>query len=234
MRLGLAAVRPSPSMRHTMHRQSVPVALQLGMETGAFTASCIMAGWLGVTELASYQVMVTIGTLGFLLYYSFGAGLSIRLAAAYGLRDWSRVRSAARAGTHILLAMAVISSLTFLVFGKSLASLFTTDAAVLSLAASLIPPLMLYQLGDAMQVCFSNALRATRDVQSVMWIAFVSYVVVNIPVGYFLAFPCGMGSAGLFYAFSAGLFTAGTLFLLRFGRFTVPYLHLKLPTKRLV
>ena len=77
---------------------------------------------------------------------------------------------------------------------------------------------MLYQLGDAMQVCFSNALRATRHVQSVMWIAFVSYVVVNIPVGYFLAFPCGMGSAGLFYAFSAGLFTAGTLFFLRFRR----------------
>ena len=216
-RLGFFA-RHSKGGVKFVHRQSLPIGLQMGMESGSFTMSGIMAGWLGAVDLATFQVMVTIGTLGFLLYYSFGAGLSIRLAAAYGLRDWSRVRSAARAGTHILLAMAVISSLTFLVFGKSLASLFTTDAAVLSLAASLIPPLMLYQLGDAMQVCFSNALRATRHVQSVMWIAFVSYVVVNIPVGYFLAFPCGMGSAGLFYAFSAGLFTAGTLFFLRFRR----------------
>ncbi|MGM9694069.1 MAG: MATE family efflux transporter [Alloprevotella sp.] len=216
-RLGFFARRRKGGVKY-VHLQSLPIGLQMGMESGSFTVSGIMAGWLGAIDLATFQVMVTIGTLGFLLYYSFGAGLSIRLAAAYGLRDWQRVRSAARAGTRILLAMAVISSLTFLFLGKTLASLFTTDAAVLSLAVSLIPPLMLYQLGDAMQVCFSNALRATRHVQSVMWIAFVSYVVVNIPVGYFLAFPCGMRSAGLFYAFSAGLFTAGILFFLHFRR----------------
>ena len=122
------------------------------------------------------------------------------------------------AGVVILLGMACVSSLTFVLGGRWLIGLFTTDASVLGLCLSLIPPLVLYQLGDAMQICFANALRGTAHVQSMMWIAFVSYVVVNLPIAYVLAFPLGMGSMGLFLAFSAGLFTAALLFARQYYR----------------
>ena len=52
-----------------INRQSFPISLQMGMESGAFTVSGIMAGWLGAVDLATYQVMITLGGLGFLLYY---------------------------------------------------------------------------------------------------------------------------------------------------------------------
>lgn len=201
-----------------VNRQSLPIALQMGMESGAFTFTGIMAGWIGAVELATFQVMVTIGTLGFLFYYSFGAGLSIRVAVFYGLKDWVQLRRAARAGCHILLAMATCSSLMFFFGGELLIRSFTTDAAVIVLSLSLIPPLILYQLGDAMQICFANALRGTSHVMSMMWIAFISYLVVNLPAGYILAFPLGFGTYGLFIAFSLGLFTAAALFFTQFRR----------------
>ena len=215
-RLGLAAVRPTPSMRRTMHRQSVPVALQLGMETGAFTASCIMAGWLGVTELAAYQVMVTIGTLGFLVYYSFGAAMSIRIAGFIGAGNLAAVRPATRAGVVLLLASATVAAGVFLGFGDSLLRFFTGDEAVLAMAATLLFPLALYQFADSMQTCFANALRGTSHVVSMMWIAFVSYIVINIPLGYLLAFPLGFGIRGLYFAFTGGLLCAAVLYASRF------------------
>ena len=201
-----------------MHAQSWPIGMQMGMESGAFTFTGIMAGWIGAVDLAAFQVMVTVGTLGFLFYYSFGAGVSIRVAAFMGSQSWQQVRQATRAGVVILLGMACVSSLTFVLGGRWLIGLFTTDAAVLGLCLSLLPPLVLYQLGDAMQICFANALRGTAHVQSMMWIAFVSYVVVNLPMAYVLAFPLGMGSMGLFLAFSAGLFTAALLFARQYYR----------------
>ena len=73
----------------------------MGMESGAFTVSGIMAGWLGAVDLATYQVMITIGGLGFLLYYSFGSGITIRIAHFYGQSDWLSLRRTARAGTFI-------------------------------------------------------------------------------------------------------------------------------------
>ncbi len=197
---------------------SLPVSLQMGMESGAFTFSGIMAGWLGALELATYQVVVTVSTLGFLLYYSFGAGVSIRAAAFAGNNDWAGVRDAAKAGTHILVVMAAAVSLLFLTLGGGMMRCFTEDTAVIALALTLVPPLMLYQLGDAMQVCFANALRGTGRVMPMMWIAFISYILVNLPVGYLLAFPCRLGLTGLYLAFSCGLFLAAALFRWQFGK----------------
>lgn len=195
-----------------VNAKSLPVALQMGMESGAFTFSGIMAGWISAIDLATYQVMVTIGGLGFLLYYSFGSSMSIRLAAAYGQRDWDAVHRASRAGCHLLLAMCLCSSLLFLFFGNAILRGFTEDASVLALGATLVPYLVFYQLGDAMQVCYSNALRGTGHVRPVMGVAFVSYVVVNLPVAYLLGFVLHMGSRGIFLAFTVGLLTAAALF----------------------
>ena len=217
-RRGLRACRLRRPALRRVNAASLPVSLQMGMESGAFTVSGIMAGWLGAVDLATFQVMLTVGMLGFLLYYSFGSSMSIRVAAAYGQRDWPAVHRASRAGCHILLAMCALSSLTFLVAGVPIIRCFTQDAAVIALAATLIPPLILYQLGDAMQVCFSNALRGTGHVSPVMWVAFVSYVVVNVPVAYLFGFVLGMGSMGIFLAFSVGLFTAAVLFWWNFRR----------------
>ncbi len=197
---------------------SLPVSLQMGMETGAFTVSGVMAGWLGAVDMATFQIMITLGGLGFLLYYSFGSGISIRVANFYGQADWTNVRRSARAGMHILLAMMVFSSSIFYFGGETIIRCFTSDPAVVSLALSLIFPLILYQLGDAMQICFANALRGTSHVLPMMWIAFVSYIVVNIPASYLLAFPLEMGITGLYLAFSLGLFVAAGLFCWQFYR----------------
>ena len=199
---------------------STPISLQMGMETGSFTFSAIMVGWLGAIELASYQVMVTISTLGFMFYYSIGAAIAIRISSYMGADDMRNVKMAAKSGYHILLLLCVIASTVFFTLDDMLISTFTDDEAVRAVAASLIAPLMLYQFGDATQICFANALRGTSHVVSMIWIAFFSYLVVGIPTAYLLGFPLGFGEKGIFYSFSAGLFTAAILFYLQFRKVT--------------
>lgn len=197
-------------------RLSLPVSLQMGMETGSFTFSAVMAGWISAVTLASYQIIVTIGTLGFLFYYSIGASLAIRVGGFTGLGDKVSIRRAAFAGCHILLVWATVASVLFFSFGQPLISLFTNDPDVIKTAVALILPLIMYQFADAMQICFANALRGMTDVVAMMWIAFVSYLIVGIPTGYFLGFVMGWGETGIFLAFSVGLFMAAVLFYKRF------------------
>lgn len=40
-----------------------PVAVQMALETSTFSFAAIMAGWLGVMELAAHQVVITISQL---------------------------------------------------------------------------------------------------------------------------------------------------------------------------
>lgn len=211
-REGFARCRASLDGMRAIVRASLPIAIQMGLECAAFTMSAVMAGWVGKVELAAYQVMVTIGTLGFLLYYSFGAGTSIRVANFYGQHDRTNVFHAAAAGRNLLLLMAACSSLLIYLLAEPLIRLFTTDTAVIAISLSLIPLLVLYQFADAMQICYANILRGTGHVLSMMRIAIISYLIVNIPVAFFLGFPLGWGVKGIFLAFFIGLFTAATLF----------------------
>lgn len=201
-------------------RTSMPVSLQMTFESGSFSVAAIMAGWLGTVPLAAFQIIVIIGTLGFCLYYGVGSAVCVLVSNHAGQGDARGMRRAGWAGYHAMLVVATCSTLIFIFLAGPLMHAFTDDSAVLAAAMALLIPLALYQLGDATQVTFANALRGTSHVMPMLWIAFVSYVVVGIPATWALAFPCGMGLYGIILSFSVSLFLAGALFLTFFLRAT--------------
>ena len=105
-------------------------------------------------------------------------------------------------------------------FGEYFIKAFTDDQAVILTSMSLIVPLVLYQFGDATQINFANALRGTSNVMPMLWIAFVSYVLVGLPSTYVLGFICELGIYGIYLSFSVSLFLAAALFLYFFLRTT--------------
>lgn len=215
---GFARSRVSRRLSMQVSRTSWPVSLQMTLESGSFNVAAVMAGWIGAVSLASFQIIVITGTLGFCIYYSMGAAVSVLVSNAAGLDDRRAMRRIGFAGYHIILALAAISSTVFVLFGHDLIHAFTTDETVIKATVVLLVPLVAYQLGDATQINFAGALRGTANVMPMLWIAFVSYVVVGIPATYVLAFPCGLGTYGIILSFSVSLFLAGGLFLYYFLR----------------
>lgn len=205
-------------------RTSWPVALQMMFETGAFSGSAVMAGWLGSISLAAFQVIVTISTLGFCIYYSMASAVSVLVANSAGLNDGKAMRTIAFRGYRVILCLAAISSLVFIFGLKGMVWLFTDDPVVATSAIALLVPLLAYQLGDATQINFVNALRGTANVMPLLWIAFVCYILVGLPATYLFAFTFGMGLKGIVFSFSVSLFLAGALFFLYFMRTTRRYI----------
>jgi len=202
---------------------SFPIGLQMAMEAGSFSAAALIAGWLpnGTLALAAFQVLVIVGTLGFCIYYSMGTGVSVLVANAAGAGDTVTMRRIGWAGYHVILAIAAVSCTIFLTCGHTLISFFSdNDTALIKLATAQLFPLVLYQLGDATQINFAGALRGTSRVMPILWIAFVSYIIVGIPATWLLAHPAGLGLKGIFLSFSISLFLAGALFLHYFLKYT--------------
>ncbi|MDE6487508.1 MAG: MATE family efflux transporter [Muribaculaceae bacterium] len=219
-RAGFRAGRLSRASLGRVWRTSLPVSMQMTFESGSFSVAAIMSGWLGAIPLAAFQIIVITGTLGFCVYYSVGAAISVVVANVAGTADKALMRRAAWQGYHIMLVLMTCSSLIFALAGRTILGVFTDDSVVLAAAVALIFPLVLYQLGDATQISFANALRGTSHVMPMLWIAFVSYVAVGIPATYLLGFPAGMGLYGILLSFSVSLFLAGGLFLVYFLRAT--------------
>lgn len=217
-RLGFKATRIKRGEMKRVGATSLPVALQMTFETSAFSGTAVMAGWIGSVALASFQVIVTLGTLGFCIYYGMGAAVSVLVSNYAGSGEARAMKDTAMRGYLLLLGLAACSSSLFYFAGTEIIGLFTIDPVVIGAAGALIVPLLLYQAGDATQICFANALRGTSNVMPMLWIAFVSYLVVGLPSTYLLAFTAGMGVYGMVVSFSVSLFLAGALFYIFFRR----------------
>ncbi len=218
-RIGGPYEEPRPSM---VWRTSFPVSIQMSLETSAFSGAAVMAGWLGAIDLAAFQIIVIVGTLGFCIYYSLGAAIAAKVAVASGIGADANahMRHIASAGYRIMLSLMTLSSIVFALWGRDIMSIFSNDPAVVAAAGMLIVPLLLYQLGDATQVTFANALRGTGHVLPMLWIAFFCYLVLGLPSTFLLAFTAGLGLWGIVLSFSISLFSAGVLFLAYFLRAT--------------
>ena len=195
---------------------SWPIAVQMGLETGIFSFASVMIGWLGEIPLAAYQIMLSISTIGFLVYYSLGSSMSIKIAGYYGAGDIKKIKSCSTAGLHIILLFAFLACMVFFFLGEPVIRLFTSDTEVILVALTVIPPLMLYQIGDALQVTYANALRGLTDVRPMMIAAIIAYLLIGLPMGYFFGFPCGLGIVGIYLSFAVALLFAGILFLAKF------------------
>lgn len=193
-----------------------PIALQMGMETASFSLSAIMVGWLGSTELATFQIMIVISQVCFMVYYGMGAAVSVRVSNFYGQNDITNVRRTANVGFHIILVMAVCTAIPIFLLRNYIGSWFTDDEAVAAMIPQVIIPSLLYQFGDGLQINFANALRGIADVQLMMLFAFIAYFLISLPASYLFGFILDGGLTGIWMAFPFGLSSAGIMYYLRF------------------
>ena len=134
-----------------LNKLGLPVGLQMGMETASFSLSTIMVGWLGTLALAAHQVMLTVGQLGFMMYYGMAAAVAVRVSNFKGRGEPVEVRNTASAGFRLILVMAAVASIAVLLLRNHLGYLFSDSKEVAVLVSQLVIPFVIYQFGDGMQ-----------------------------------------------------------------------------------
>ena len=202
-----------------LNRMGMMVGLQMGMETALFSISGVMIGWLGTVPLAAHQVVASISTLGFMLYYGVGSAVSIRVSNFFGRGDIAGVRRATLAGTHLLGLLAISVSVFFLLVREHIGWLYTSSEEVVNLVAVLMVILVFYQFGDSLQIIFANALRGVADVTSMAVISFIGYFVIALPVSYICGFVLDWGIEGIWVGYPVGLTLTGGMMCWRFYHF---------------
>ena len=201
-----------------LHRMGWPVALQLGMEAASFSISATYVGWLGATALAAHQIMLTVSQLFFMLYYGMSAAVAVQVSYYRGAGEMEETRKVAASGLHLCWLIALVEGIPLLLLRDKVGMLFTNSTEVVALVAMIVIPFLIFQFGDALQSTYANALRGIARVKAMIWIAFVAYIVISLPLGYVFGFVCSWGLVGIWMAFPFGLTTAGLLYYKEFRR----------------
>lgn len=196
----------------------IPISTQLCLEASSFNVVAIFMGWIGAAALAAHQIMSTVSTLAFMVYYGIGAAAAIRIAYFRGQEEWDEVRKTASTalGMSFVSGMALVAIICLA--SPHIAPVFTSSHEVILLFLSFLPCFVCYQIGDCLQVIYANALRAVENVRAMMLYAFIAYCLVSVPLAYLFAFPLGMGAVGIWWSFPFGLTTAGLSYYFQFRR----------------
>lgn len=202
-------------------RMGLPVGFQMGVETGSFSLSVIMMGWIGSIALAAHQVLGVITTLGFMVYYGIAAAVTIRVSTFKGWNDFLNIRRASFAGLHLIMGVAMIVVLLIALFRHSMGYLITPEKEVVEMVALLAWSVILYQFGDGLQILFANALRGISDVKYMAYMAFACHFGLALPIGYFCGFLLDWGPIGIWCGFPISLTTLGILLWRRFNILTL-------------
>ncbi|MEM7255699.1 MAG: MATE family efflux transporter, partial [Pseudomonadota bacterium] len=161
------------SMIRRLMRLGLPVGISQTLESGAFAAMVVLAGWLGALHTAAFQIGLNLVSLPFMAALGLSTAASIRVGHAVGAGDAGAVRRAAMVAIALVIAIELVVASAFVSVPGLFAGLYSSDISVLSLAIPTVVLAGFVLVPDALPVVCIGALRGMSDV----W----------VPTGLFLA-----------------------------------------------
>jgi len=215
--------KPDSHYFRELFRIGWPIGVSYGIEVGLFMVTALLMGTLGTVPLAAHQVAIQCAAFTFMVPLGIGIATSVRVGQAVGRRDPEGARWAGYLGIMLSAAFMICMAMLFWTIPRSIISLYLdlsnpANADVVALAITLLGIAAFFQLFDGVQVAAAGALRGLKDTRVPMVLAFFSYWLIGLSIGYALGFRAGWGSEGLWWGLVVGLAAAACLLTLRFHR----------------
>jgi MATE family multidrug resistance protein len=186
-------------------RLGLPVGVQYSLEVWAFQAATLFAGWLGPTELAAHVIVLNLASMSYMIPLGLSIGAATRVGNLIGAKRYDDAQRSSQIAIGLGAATMLGSALLFIALRGVLPELYTDDAAVLGLAAAVLPIAAAFQLFDGTQAVGGGVMRGMGSTLPAALFNFVGYYVCALPLAWYLVFARDLGLAGLWWGLCAGL-----------------------------
>jgi MATE family multidrug resistance protein len=185
-------------------------------EVAAFASMNVIAGWMGGLAVAAWAIVLNIAAIVFMVPLGLSTGAAVRVGQAYGSRDPAGVL---RAGVIAFVVTGVFGVLVSLVVWPNaawLSTAYTGNPLTLAMAVPALVVSCLMYFPDSLQVVTAASLRARGDVWLPTGTHLTSYILVMMPLAWWLAIPRGLGIIGIAWAVVIASVISAVLLLARF------------------
>ncbi|KAL6655201.1 hypothetical protein ACP70R_006027 [Stipagrostis hirtigluma subsp. patula] len=164
--------------------------------------------------VAAMGVLIQTTSLIYIFPHSLGCAVSTRVGHELGAGRPDRARLVARVGLGLGAALGVVACAFAVSVRGVWARMFTTDAAILKLAAAALPLLGLAELGNCPQTAGCGVLRGSARPEKAARINVSAFYGVGMPVALALAFwPAGLDFRGMWGGMLAAQLVCAALML---------------------
>lgn len=205
----LRRLRPDPALIRQLLHLGLPAALTIGFEVGVFHTITTLIATLDPVSLAAHTIALNASSITYMVPLGIGSAAAVSVGRALGAGDR---RQAVRAGWTALAITSVFeigAALTFLLFPRAIARLYTRDPRVISLSVTLFGIAALFQLFDGLQAVATGALRGAGNTRTALKWNLICYWVVGLPVGCWIGFELHWGAVGFWDGLCLALILIG-------------------------
>ncbi|MGY9009608.1 MAG: MATE family efflux transporter [Rhodobacterales bacterium] len=195
----------------------LPVGITMLAESGLFSATAVMMGWLGTNALAAHGIAIQISGITFMVYLGLANAGTVRVGRAVGRMDNSGLKLASISVIILTIGAVLIVAFTFLSVPKPLLMLFLSPShvdtpSIILIGVPLLAIAAIFQIADGLQVVVLGLLRGLKDTAIPMVITTICYWGVGIPCSYLFGFVFNWGGKGIWFGLVIGL-TLASAFL---------------------
>jgi len=220
LRLHEGAWRPwsresfSPAGLRRVLSLGLPVGLQVGLEVWAFQIATLMAGRLGVHELAGHQIVLNMASLTFMVPLGIAIGASTRVGNLIGAGLGEQVQRAAWVAFGLGAGAMALFGAVMIGLRDQLPRIYTGDLQVIAVCAFLLPIAAAFQVFDGTQVVGCGILRGMGRTRAPALVTLVGYYAIALPFAWWLCFERDLGLAGIWWGLCLGLVVVASALLI--------------------
>jgi len=188
-RTGFMSIFEGPNLKTIASVAKIggPIGITVFLEMAVFSVIGFLIARIGVIEVAANSIAGNLNWLTYVIPMSLGSAAAIRVGFHVGARNLAAARVTSATVYKFSLAYALVVSVLLVALRYLLISIYTTDPAVIELAATLLLFIAVYQLVDDSQAVTIGALRGYKDTRVPMYFGLVGYWFIALPLGYALA-----------------------------------------------
>ncbi|WP_303848850.1 MATE family efflux transporter [Apibacter mensalis] len=196
----------------------LPSSLQSLFEISSFALAAFIAGMHSYLDTSAHSVTSNLASITFQVCTGFGVAATVRVAGYYGVKNMADLKKAGMANIYLVVGFMTICGILFIIFKDQLPLIFfdKSKTEVIAIASRLVILTALFQIFDGIQVVSLGCLRAMRDVKIPTLICFIAYIILAIPIGYYLCIQQKLGAVGTWIGLCIGLGFAAVMLLWRF------------------
>ena len=208
--------RPNAAVLTELLRLGLPIAGSILAEGGLFAAAALIMGVMGAITASAHQIALNFAAFMFMMPLSISSATTIHVGHTLGKGDVQGARLAGLTGIGMCFCVMALSACGIVLWNDRIAALYTQDAVVRDLAASLLLIAAIFQVSDGLQVGAAGALRGFKDTAVPMLMCVFSYWIVGFPLAYFLGIQQMRGPVYVWLGLIAGLTVCSVLLLTRY------------------
>lgn len=166
----------------------VPAGLASMVEVTSYALMGLLVSRMGVIATAAHQIAASMAAVMFMFPLSLSIASSARVSYWMGAGDAALAGSLARTAVKLTVSIAAVTSLLVALLATWIAKLYSGDAEVAALGASLLLFVALYHVADAWQTIGCFLLRSWRITVMPMLVYLITLWAMGLGGGYEVAY----------------------------------------------